>query len=1224
MKSFFKKLSLVLAAAMVITMIPAGSVKAAGTMKIYVDGNKEATLGKDYTLEKGDTADLKFDGATGYKFATDGASKKWTSSDANIVSVENGKITAVNYGTATITVACTVSATKTDYVGSMKVTVPAPATATPAPATDLGYKIKQTAYNAVEITFADNEAAKAAKITTYRAVNTSKGEMTIKAPAAQSVNKNVVTVSQLSNGVTYKFEIEGKESSYVTMSVGEPVVIDLSYGTVYIGTGKDIYGTSIKNPIAKPTVKVLDVEGVAVDTSKTGSKITYTRSNSANVQASVDSQGKITFKGVNASAYVKVTYTWKDAAGGTKSLDADGTFYPTQYVEPSLGGFVTAITVTTEKAPKNVKYDEGVYNCTLNVGDTGNIAYYFTVIDPDGTEHKVTSNANSSVSAYSNASGEIKVLNSDRKFYLALETEDSKVISLNGNKVIALSDGIETVCLYEMAGKQANTATDTLYGVLEIEVRESAKATNLEITSDSYFDGTVGHNIDDYKTGTLTYKITDQYGEKFKSEVEVLRVTDNGTTLATDGIKIGDTSAEGKVTITYADINKGEATSDGSFDYIIRLKKNPEEVQYFSVNVTKIDKSSDNIGYEIITKTTGINNKSLWDKYAAANVGTTIKAVKTIDGLAYEYVDFAVIADNDLDALKTWYASTEGKNAYEATKGKNFVIITDGSGVAVSETKGTEIKTASNLGEAAAAKILYVASTVKSSNGKNAYMEKLGTDGKTPMDESVKPLDKDTSVYSSNKATDEALSLLDSKLITLYDDQNDLRKFFYVDDVKTILNKGAEYDAYQKGTLFFSTATLEATIAKLAANTYNGKPFAKDAKSIVILDKDGKVLVASKMNDSSQGLDQKVNQGGVAKQIYPTLSDVNKGNTSLSGKVYFLGTTEILSQIKIGAKESDLSTQLKGATPVTITFNPFACVEAAGGLNDLWTKAQERGAELLVASTTANAAVLAAKTYSDHDTTPDSSTGACVTVDGKDCAKTHDLNRCPSFTYVNELFNGVGADYKLVGEAQGTYAKVYTFDTLNENGDKEEKAAALSTQMLDGTYTATLYNVNTSDTSLVWIADTEFTVESGIKGLTNIQQYKLKINNEKVVSDLDSNGKTQAAWTKDSGDYKSGYGDATTAKDAAVSAIFNSFYAWFDANNDGKAIDTEVGTIKNVIKNISGATLAITNYEAVVGADGKTIYIKYIDYKITFENTKLIYEGTYDVNAKFVTGGIYQ
>lgn len=100
MKSFFKKLSFVLAAAMIITLIPAQAAKAEGTIKLALQNAASVSDAISYdTLKVGEKQDYKFYGCLDYKTTGLG----WVSSNEAVATVDkSGVVTAVAAGVAQI------------------------------------------------------------------------------------------------------------------------------------------------------------------------------------------------------------------------------------------------------------------------------------------------------------------------------------------------------------------------------------------------------------------------------------------------------------------------------------------------------------------------------------------------------------------------------------------------------------------------------------------------------------------------------------------------------------------------------------------------------------------------------------------------------------------------------------------------------------------------------------------------------------------------------------------------------------------------------------------------------------------------------------------------------------------------------------------------------------------------------------------------------------------
>ena len=122
MKSFFKKLSLTMALAMVVTTAaPAAQASAAGEMGIALQTAKsKSEVMAECTVKVGDTVDFKYYGAPkNFKELN----PTWTSSNTDVATVDQaGKVTGVTEGVATIIITLS-----NGQIGTMKVTVGDPA-----------------------------------------------------------------------------------------------------------------------------------------------------------------------------------------------------------------------------------------------------------------------------------------------------------------------------------------------------------------------------------------------------------------------------------------------------------------------------------------------------------------------------------------------------------------------------------------------------------------------------------------------------------------------------------------------------------------------------------------------------------------------------------------------------------------------------------------------------------------------------------------------------------------------------------------------------------------------------------------------------------------------------------------------------------------------------------------------------------------------------------------
>lgn len=203
MKSFFKKLSVVvLAAAMVLSVVPAMNATAAG----LTIGVTKADAKTAYELNVGEDVDLAFFGATGYVAKTDSTNVEWKSSNTAVATVDKyGVVTAVKAGSTTISCTVKTAANNQTYTGSVTVTVKAAVASLEV--TPKKYINGDFTYEIVFPTAEEATAAKAAlDVKRVRVANGKRLELYTRVKAS-SVTANVLTFSfAASNGVTYRYE----------------------------------------------------------------------------------------------------------------------------------------------------------------------------------------------------------------------------------------------------------------------------------------------------------------------------------------------------------------------------------------------------------------------------------------------------------------------------------------------------------------------------------------------------------------------------------------------------------------------------------------------------------------------------------------------------------------------------------------------------------------------------------------------------------------------------------------------------------------------------------------------------------------------------------------------------------------------------------------------------------------------------------------------------------
>ncbi|MBO5178403.1 MAG: Ig-like domain-containing protein [Lachnospiraceae bacterium] len=251
MKSFFKKLSLVMALAMVVSLVaPAGSAFAAEA-GIAHQGTK--TVVTAVNVEVGEeVADFCFLGAPADWKST----FKWASSDETVATVDKaGKVTALKDGVATITITAGADAS---YKHSVEVTVG-------KGNVDLkAFEVDQLSTNVVKLVFAESK-----NVTVDNLVfGTLYGDTYIEQPV-KSVNVNnneaVVTLyTTLLDGGKYNFTFDGYTAELVA-SAGEIFSVNFEYWTDKYGDGNAFVPENDSDDTATTLVAhYYDAQGVDV------------------------------------------------------------------------------------------------------------------------------------------------------------------------------------------------------------------------------------------------------------------------------------------------------------------------------------------------------------------------------------------------------------------------------------------------------------------------------------------------------------------------------------------------------------------------------------------------------------------------------------------------------------------------------------------------------------------------------------------------------------------------------------------------------------------------------------------------------------------------------------------------------------------------------------------------------------------------------------------------
>ncbi len=706
MKSFFKKLSLVLVAAMVITMIPAQSAKAAnGTVMIGEDKEKaNANTKQEFTLKVGETGKYFFYGATGYKGSRDGATKKYTVKDPTVFSIgTDGNWKALKAGTTTVDFSCVVNG-KDNYTGKFTVTVVDPnATVVTTDGTSLP---KQKTWNGFRILTDTKAKAEAIKesMNVKRVVQTKKGgEFTLNAGIDKNKCKITETdegdwevlVSGFSKGATYRVKYTGCPATegYVDVSAtfGKPDSIVVYCDPAYLSDDAEtgVMGEDLTRAEVELHVKVIDEDGIELDPTADSGKVTYKliKADSKNITSLSSNNKKVKFKKLTDVATVEAKFQWKEGKKMTDGLTDVQSLVPTVYVEPDLGDYVSSITLVKNGTKlKDVVWpdiDENIV--TINVGKVYDLAFFFETPEEVKYRPELVSTYLDDAKTYK----DIKV--GAKKYYAVKEDTNANCISVSPQKDTSVKavkirgwkEGEENLCVYEQVGDSINTANDKLVGYLIVKVDEESRIDEIELDNDT-FEGFKNVEITSLKSAKIKYKLFDQNGDAYEAKIQVKDADGKGF----DNIEVPTTKqAKGEI-ILHFDAMK--LTGDDSKTmYVTVIGEEEHASSEFTFTNGTIDTTKTNeLGYNIYIPDLKVDNTLIKTKTIADNdIKVKVDLRRSFEGHDYdEKMAFQIIGDTDVDDASP--VSGEGL----------FVVIRDSEGRTLTQdAAGTTFKLASEI-----------------------------------------------------------------------------------------------------------------------------------------------------------------------------------------------------------------------------------------------------------------------------------------------------------------------------------------------------------------------------------------------------------------------------------------------------------------------------------------------------------------------------------------------
>ncbi len=535
-------------------------------------GESKDNVVSSYEMNVGDTHDLNFYGATGYRYKVDYKSVFWKTSDSGVVSVsKNGEIMAVGPGTATISMTVTVSKTKTSYEGSVTVTVNE----------DKITGIYQTGFDRVVINYPTSEEAKAALkkgITVQRiriySFGTYTSNLSVKASIDSENNTQINIDGTYQNNQNYLFKAEGLDDAGEMITVSwntEVSACDLTYGGAYMSSkgGRDITGTrSLGYCDSAPEFVLYDSNRIIIGYTRDSNKITLAQGVTGKVKFSKLSgtgtltnaeTGVVRFTGLSQQIEMSATFTPTEKTLSPITSNTC-TVIPEEYVYPELGDVVKGIVVTSKTGDDIVWTDSDSWTGKMPATTTQYVLFYFEASDGN----KYSGNYN----AYNNSS-DIKRLASTYRFYYELDGGSNIASLTRDGKLTAYDEGDITVNIWLLeTGKTVLTSNAQIIGQIAIKVTESPRLSSIDFEEYSF---SAAQSSESCKaSATFTFK--DQYGEDY-----IIKSAENNKLLfkpssgaGTITRQLNSTRNGGTVTIDLTGTARDSYYFDITYDYKYR------------------------------------------------------------------------------------------------------------------------------------------------------------------------------------------------------------------------------------------------------------------------------------------------------------------------------------------------------------------------------------------------------------------------------------------------------------------------------------------------------------------------------------------------------------------------------------------------------------------------------------------------------------------------------
>jgi hypothetical protein len=719
MKSSKKVLAFALAAAMVVTAVPATNAQAASTAKL------SATKATVYS--------------EGYKTVTVKTPKSWksvkvtaTSSKKSVATVKKTaakkiKVTGVKPGTAKVTVkvtyktstkknakAKTKKLTYTMKVAKASVALSGDSAVAVGSTTKLTTTKKASSRAKITYTSSDETIATVSEDGTVKGVKAGKATITAKlvigkdtATATQEVEvKNYVLSTVAQNKLTeLTATVTGntknlKASDFTVKSEATNVVYPVSKVTVDSKDASKVTLTLFSELKDAATYDVT-LDGITKTFVASDGKVASIALDKATIPYATETEVKLVSKDANGVVVKELKYGEADASYDfTINTNGNGYTNGSKLYLNKVGDTATAeITYKTGKYDQNGKPEGniGPNKVTITASAQSEINNFAVRIDDSAKKFDKAKDTNK-IAVNETKAAMFKIQNADNQEIsdyskYTFESSDKSVLMLADNKVSATYNSIGITALKNGTAYILVKKDDKVVGSVAIDIVAERAVATLELDK---YDVTLSKNLaSDSKTVNVTLK--DQYGDKWSGDynlnIECLSTdakdSNNKTLAAKDvnGVTYYNTVAKTDKKVTFVN-----SAAKGNYVYKISYKKDNKEIAAKTVSVAVKQTDSTKISaYRLDVDNSNVDMKVDNDNKDTKTIN--VKMIGVADG-----VDKTVVSDAKYTVKKAdGTVIFAGKYGAETTSNTAITVKADGvlevTPVKVTTTSGSALAT---------------------------------------------------------------------------------------------------------------------------------------------------------------------------------------------------------------------------------------------------------------------------------------------------------------------------------------------------------------------------------------------------------------------------------------------------------------------------------------------------------------------------------------------------